>query len=102
MNPVQSSFSFSIDEATLAKMKDFYGSFSEPSKSVYIDLFSRGEGVTVTIYKRNKAGKISVSFQGEKAQEEAAIWNKDAVKVASEPMISVSLRKFPLGDFAFV
>jgi ribonuclease HIII len=84
MNPVQSSISFPIDEATLAKMKDFYGPFSEPSKSVYIDLFARGEGVTVTIYKRNKAGKISVSFQGEKALDEAAIWNKDASKAIPE------------------
>ncbi|MFA6619865.1 MAG: DUF3378 domain-containing protein, partial [Bacilli bacterium] len=88
MNPAQPSISFQIDEATLAKMKDFYGPFSEPSKNAYIDLFARGEEVTVTIYKRNKAGKISASFQGEKATDEAMIWNKDAAQEASKSLAS--------------
>ena len=89
MNKIQPSYSCEINETTLAKMKDFYQPFSEPSANEYIDLFARGEGVAVTIYKRNKAGKISVSFQGDKAFEEASLWDKNT-QVAKEKTLKTT------------
>jgi ribonuclease HIII len=87
MKKVQPCFSFQPDEATLAKIKDFYAPFQEESPNEYIDLFARGEGVAVTVYKRNKAGKVSVSFQGERAVEEASIWDKNAVDTSVQPTL---------------
>jgi len=87
MKKVQPSYSFKPDESTLAKMKDFYQSFAEESPNEYIDLFARGEGFAVSIFKRNKEGKVSVSFQGPNAIEEAAIWDKNAHNTAVQPVL---------------
>ena len=78
MKKVQPGYSFQVDDKTLAKMKDFYAPFQEQSPSAYIDLFARGEGVTVSIFKRNKEGKVTASFQGPKAIEEASLWDPSA------------------------
>jgi ribonuclease HIII len=87
MKKVQPGYSFQIDETMLAKMKDFYLPFREEVKNDYIDLFARGEGFTVSIYKRNKEGKISVSFQGPNAIEEASIWDKNAHDTTAQPVL---------------
>jgi ribonuclease HIII len=87
MKKVQPSYSFQPDEATLAKMKDFYEPFKEENINEYVDLFARGEGFAVTIYKKNKEGKVSVSFQGENAIEEAAIWDRNAHDVSVQPTL---------------
>ncbi len=87
MKKVAPSYSFAIDEATLRKMKDFYSPFQAESPSPYIDLFARGDGFTVSLYKKNKAGKITASFQGPNSIDEALIWDKNAHDTSVQPTL---------------
>ena len=96
MKKVQPGYSFQVDDKTLAKMKDFYAPFQEQSPSAYIDLFARGEGVTVSIFKRNKEGKVTASFQGPKAIEEASLWDPSAHDTSVQPVLPKPLFHSPM------
>lgn len=66
---------------------DFYRSFQVESPNEYIALFARGEGFVVSIYKPNKKGQTSVTFQGAGAIGEARIWDPKATNQAVQPTL---------------
>jgi len=66
-------------------MKDFYAPFAQESPNEYVDLFARGEGFVVQLYKPNKKGETKVLFQGPNAISEAKIWDPSATNAAIQP-----------------
>lgn len=76
MKAITKSLTLTPDEKTLAKMREFYSEFSSPAPNPYIELFARGEGVVVSLYRPNSSGVSKVVFQGLRAEEEAGMWGK--------------------------
>ncbi len=72
------SVTIKLDDPLLERMKDFYGLSLEEDPSSPILGRHQEEGVTVTLYKKNKKGERKALFQGEKALYEARIWDSEA------------------------
>jgi ribonuclease HIII len=85
MIKVQPSYSFAPSPSLLSKMRDFYAPFKEECPNEYVELFARGEGFVVQIYKTNKKGETKVLFQGPNAIEEARIWEPNATNQSKQP-----------------
>lgn len=85
MKKVPPCCSFPIEGDTLRKMKGFYAPFQEKSPNEYVDLFARGEGFVVQIYKPNSKGEVKALFQGPSALTEARIWNSAIVDSSVQP-----------------
>ncbi|MCR4561810.1 MAG: ribonuclease HIII [Bacilli bacterium] len=67
-------FELEVDEDTYAKILYFYKDSKEASPNEYIELFARGEGFTVSVYKRNKKGIRKAVWQGNEAVHEGKIF----------------------------
>lgn len=80
-------YSFAPTKQIMAKMKDFYAPFQQEAPSPYVDLFARGEGFTLTLYKPAKNGEAKAVFQGINAVEEARLWDQNAVNLAKQPVL---------------
>jgi len=61
--------SLSLDEAKIAKMKEFYKENIYPNKNEHVSTLIKTDNLTITIYHSNK-----VVFQGKDAEYEASIW----------------------------
>lgn len=70
----------------LMKMKRFYEDSAVENNNPYVDLFARGESVSITIYKANKKGVIKAVFQGPNAVNEAMIWDPNAKNETEQPL----------------
>lgn len=89
MEKAPTTYRFVPDVATLEKMKDFYRPFQGANANPYIEIFVTSPTVSVSIYKPNKKGVVSVVFQGKDALKEAKIWDPSAkieVKKESAPI----------------
>lgn len=54
-----------ISEKEANSIKNEYAPFEMENPSEYVDFFAKKDGLSITIYKPNKKGKIKVVFQGE-------------------------------------
>ena len=92
MKNVLPIYSFEPSPETISKMKEFYSEFKEENPNPYVDIFAKGEGVVVTIFKANGKGHSKVVFQGINAIQEALMWDKDAANM-SKPMAKPTVKK---------
>jgi ribonuclease HIII len=76
-----------VDDATMAKMLDFYRPFSRPVENEYVLMFATYEGGVVNLYKKNKNGENKALFQGVGAIQEALIWDPKATNEAKQPSL---------------
>ena len=74
--------SFKISEDEMKAMIDYYQSFQKDNSGDYIVFFAKKDNVTITIFESKKGHTIT--FAGEKAQEEANVWRTDLVELTPE------------------
>ena len=78
------SVTLSVDEATLAKMADFYAENIEQTENPNFAFFARLDKVAISAYKKTKNGLHKVLFQGEGAAYESSIWGTPEEKEEQE------------------
>lgn len=78
--PNPSSVTLSLDEATLAKMAEFYHEQIIDNGNETMLFFAKCENVAISAYKKAKNGLHKVLFQGENAAYEASIWGTPEIK----------------------
>ena len=76
MESKPSSLTLLMRAESLEELYVFYDELGEiqPSPNEYIGTFIKGEGYTISVYSKSHNGAFKVVLQGEKCQEEAAIW----------------------------
>ncbi len=89
--------SIEVNEETVKKIKDLYSEIMEENSSEYIEFFAKRKGLSVSVYKPNKKGIISVVFQGPEALSEARIFDQEAKPAENKPKVKkpIVLSKFP-------
>ena len=65
-----------VDDEKLAKMQDFYHENLLDSNGEYVVFMAKVDNIVITAYT-SKKGKNKVTFNGEKADYEALIWDSD-------------------------
>lgn len=65
-----------VDDEKLAKMQDFYHDNLLDSNGEYVVFMAKVDNIVITAYT-SKKGKHKVTFNGEKADYEALIWDSD-------------------------
>ncbi len=68
----------SVTDETMKKMKSFYDALQAPNGNGALYSCIKCEGVTVSLYAKNKKGEYKAMFQGKNALSEARIWDQNA------------------------
>lgn len=78
----KNTYSLSVNDDTLAKMRDFYHEDTLPNSNPNLVFFARNNNCSISAYKSRK-----VVFQGNKAFYEASIWNPNII---NEPVSNIN------------
>ena len=90
-----STYRFAPDLETREKMKAFYRPFQTENANPYLDFFASSPAVSISIYKPNKKGVVSVVFQGKDALKEAQKWNPDAILNETKEKDNAPQNRYP-------
>lgn len=75
-------FSYTVtlhpNRETIDRIVSLYSDSKKDNDSPYIEFFASLEGLSVTVYKPNKKGEVSVVFQGPEALAEARLFDVNA------------------------
>ena len=84
----QEIITLNLDLETYNKAKEFYKDEAKANNdNEYLFSLTKGEGVTIAIYKPNKKNECKIVFQGKNALSEARIWDQNArVTTAKKPI----------------
>lgn len=95
----EGTVTLTVNETTMEKMKSFYDSLQAPNGKGALYSCIKCEGVTVSLYAKNKKGEYKALFQGKNALSEAQIWDKDAkvvpLKKKEEKENALAINRFP-------
>ena len=75
-----------VDEEKLAKMQSFYADNMMDCKGEYTLFMAKDNDVVITAYT-SKKGKHKVTFAGQKALDEALIWDENAKELENKPIV---------------
>ena len=77
------TYALLIKEENLEKLYSFYEENRCPCANRYVSFYAEGDGYNVFIYSKAHNGAHKVVFQGNKAKQEAEIWNQYSLEPAS-------------------
>ncbi len=77
------TYALLINEENLEKLYSFYKEERCSCASQYVSFYAEGEGYNLHVYSKAHDGAHKVVFQGEKAKQEAEIWNRYAIEPAT-------------------
>lgn len=69
-----------IKEENLPKLFSFYAENRCSNANPYLSFYAEGEGYSLHIYSKSHHGAHKVVFQGERAKEEAKIWQQYSIE----------------------
>lgn len=74
---MKNNVTIKVDASTVEKMRKYYASYIHPNNGEYVDFEARKDDVIITAFASKKEHK-KVYFLGERALEEAKIWDSQA------------------------
>lgn len=78
-----------LKEEDLPRLFSFYQEEAQGEGNPLLLFLAKGEGYTVSVYRKSHSGCHKVLFQGEKAGEEASIWLRFAQEEKPAPLLKL-------------